>query len=166
MAARLFVSLSSFRALYTFCLCDYAKQCETVDRMRRTEDGTRSYNITPKTDILRQSIDLYTLCEGDDILSLIKDSHAFEYMDEDERMLDDEQLLQLCLSNRGSYFYSFCRHELEQKECTWHCKTCKTCQDWREWHCSGCNRCQYGVTIPCKKCRPEAYSARMDSDAY
>ncbi|XP_063427082.1 uncharacterized protein LOC134710629 [Mytilus trossulus] len=43
-------------------------------------------------------------------------------------------------------FYSFCRSEPEQCDCTWHCKVCKQCQDWRSWHCSNCNKCAYGIS--------------------
>ncbi|XP_071150871.1 uncharacterized protein [Mytilus edulis] len=43
-------------------------------------------------------------------------------------------------------FYSFCRSAPEQCDCTWHCKVCKQCQDWRSWHCSNCNKCAYGIS--------------------
>ncbi|EJK50099.1 hypothetical protein THAOC_30970 [Thalassiosira oceanica] len=56
-------------------------------------------------------------------------------------------------------FYSFCRGGLEEEKCTWHCRICKTCQDWRDWHCKGCNKCQYGASIPCENCNPEEFAS-------
>jgi len=50
------------------------------------------------------------------------------------------------------YWYSFCWDEVVQDSCTWHCKICGTCRDWREWHCKECNKCTYGVTLPCEYC--------------
>ena len=50
------------------------------------------------------------------------------------------------------YWYSFCWEEVVQDGCTWHCKVCGTCRDWREWHCPNCNRCTYGVTFSCQHC--------------
>ena len=67
----------------------------------------------------------------------------------------------LCIHIGGHFFWSECRQSLEEDVCTWHCKSCKRCKDWREWHCSGCNRCQYGENIPCKKCKPEQYEEYM-----
>ena len=46
--------------------------------------------------------------------------------------------------------------------CTWHCRKCKECTDWREWHCATCDKCQYGVSIPCEKCRPLDFAKRME----
>lgn len=51
-----------------------------------------------------------------------------------------------------SYYYSFCRKYWEQDSCTWHCKVCKECNDWREWHCKECKQCTYGISIPCEGC--------------
>ena len=59
------------------------------------------------------------------------------------------------------WFYSFCRKNLEQVSCTWHCRKCGECVDWREWHCKGCDKCQYGVSFPCQKCEPRSYRKRM-----
>jgi hypothetical protein len=50
------------------------------------------------------------------------------------------------------YWYSFCWDEVVQDSCSWHCKVCRTCRDWREWHCESCNRCTYGVSLPCENC--------------
>mmetsp|Transcript_2540 Transcript_2540/g.2937 ORF Transcript_2540/g.2937 Transcript_2540/m.2937 type:complete len:225 (+) Transcript_2540:97-771(+) len=59
-------------------------------------------------------------------------------------------------------FYSFCRDgSLESTDNTWHCKSCKQCQDWREWHCKGCNECQYGMSIPCQNCTPDMHRSRI-----
>ncbi|KAI0159780.1 hypothetical protein GGR57DRAFT_458667 [Xylariaceae sp. FL1272] len=41
----------------------------------------------------------------------------------------------------------------EQGDCTWHCLTCRECNDWREWHCKVCNKCTYGVSLPCRGCK-------------
>ncbi|KAF7537061.1 hypothetical protein G7054_g4027 [Neopestalotiopsis clavispora] len=38
------------------------------------------------------------------------------------------------------------RGEWEQEDCTWHCRGCGECADWREWHCSKCKKCHYGWT--------------------
>lgn len=50
------------------------------------------------------------------------------------------------------WFYSFCRSGWTESHCTWHCPTCKECNDWREWHCKQCDRCTYGISIPCENC--------------
>jgi hypothetical protein len=88
-----------------------------------------------------------------DIAANIRAHHNWEYFGDEldygdqqkPKDLDDEKLVKKCCGNGNtSYYYSFCRGGLEQDNCTWHCRTCKTCQDWREWHCKGCNKCQYG----------------------
>ena len=61
-------------------------------------------------------------------------------------------------------FWSFCRNEFEQRACTWHCRKCGICQDWREWHCSGCDKCSYGQTFPCQTCDPNLAEMRMNQD--
>ena len=53
------------------------------------------------------------------------------------------------------YWYSFCWEIVVQDNCTWHCKVCGQCQDWRVWHCENCNRCTYGITLPCEYCGDE-----------
>eukprot|EP01084_Bolivina_argentea_P127741 225894_1 len=50
----------------------------------------------------------------------------------------------------GEIFYSFCRENTDQENCTWHCDICKECQDWRVWHCETCNLCTYGQTLECE----------------
>lgn len=97
----------------------------------------------------------------------ILSSHQMGYLDEDTRKkaedMDICDLVRDALSNDGlelnyeNYYYSFCREELEQGSCTWHCRICGMCQDWREWHCKGCNKCKYGVSIPCDKCSRKKY---------
>jgi hypothetical protein len=52
----------------------------------------------------------------------------------------------------GMRYYSFCRGQWEQGDCTWHCRDCGECNDWREWHCGKCKKCTYGVSIPCQGC--------------
>lgn len=63
-------------------------------------------------------------------------------------------------------FYSFCRGDLEEEKCTWHCRVCKDCMDWRDWHCKGCKKCQYGASIPCEKCNPEEFAAWKSQTGY
>lgn len=77
--------------------------------------------------------------------------------------LNDMELFQEVLSLGNEHFWSFCRGCLEQSNCTWHCRKCKECMDWREWHCKKCNKCQYGVSFPCAKCQPGLYAMRMKS---
>ena len=55
-----------------------------------------------------------------------------------------------CPHDCGLLFYSFCRNDIEQDNCTWHCEICNDCQDWRVWHCEDCNKCTYGVSLPCE----------------
>ena len=50
------------------------------------------------------------------------------------------------------YWYSFCWEDVVQDSCTWHCKECRTCRDWRMWHCENCNKCTYGISFPCEHC--------------
>jgi hypothetical protein len=57
-----------------------------------------------------------------------------------------------CPRCNETYFYSFCLKEVAQDNCTWHCKKCGTCRDWREWHCETCDDCSYGVSLPCEGC--------------
>lgn len=57
-----------------------------------------------------------------------------------------------CQTCNTAYWYSFCWEAVVQDDCTWHCRICGTCRDWREWHCPRCNRCTYGVTLPCEHC--------------
>ncbi len=58
-----------------------------------------------------------------------------------------------CIGCNGEeYSYSFCFEAAVQESCTWHCRVCRQCRDWREWHCDTCNRCVYGVSMPCDRC--------------
>lgn len=50
------------------------------------------------------------------------------------------------------WYYSFCNGRWEEGVCTWHCRICKVCNDWKEWHCDECNKCTYGVSLPCARC--------------
>lgn len=62
------------------------------------------------------------------------------------------------VDERSMWYYSFCRGSrgnqgmLVQDSCTWHCRDCGECNDWREWHCGKCKECTYGVSIPCQGC--------------
>lgn len=74
----------------------------------------------------------------------------------------DAALVKATLGGKGfEAYWSFCRADLEQSMCTWHCRKCRKCMDWREWHCKTCNKCQYGVSIPCSKCQPDRFRKRM-----
>ena len=102
----------------------------------------------------------------------IRTSHLIEYLDDEYKkelqQMDDPTVVRDALSLDGlesgeGYFFSFCREELEQSNCTWHCRKCQQCNDWREWHCKGCNKCQYGMSIPCETCSPKQYARRMEN---
>ncbi len=41
------------------------------------------------------------------------------------------------------YYYSFCRDDVADDNCKWHCIKCKKCFNWREWHCGECDKCMY-----------------------
>lgn len=99
----------------------------------------------------------------DEIANHSRNSDCYGYLEEETKQLDDRALAKAMLTQKERYYYSFCFSSLQQTDCTWHCKRCGDCVDWREWHCKGCDKCQYGVTIPCSKCTPEAYAARMDN---
>jgi len=65
-----------------------------------------------------------------------------------------EQLLSKieCQTCGEKYWYSFCWATVVQDSCSWHCKICGQCQDWRVWHCENCHRCTYGLSLPCEHC--------------
>jgi hypothetical protein len=64
--------------------------------------------------------------------------------EKDEKLGHTQELFRLLLSFSGStYYYSFCRNDVVEDDCGWHCITCKKCMDWREWHCARCNKCMY-----------------------
>lgn len=103
------------------------------------------------------------------IANEIRTSHQVGYLDDEDKSniqnMDNSSLVTQALSVGGfqnmDLYYSFCRQDLEQDTCTWHCRICKECKDWRDWHCKGCNRCQYGASIPCHKCNEREYRNRM-----
>mmetsp|Transcript_9860 Transcript_9860/g.12429 ORF Transcript_9860/g.12429 Transcript_9860/m.12429 type:complete len:224 (-) Transcript_9860:718-1389(-) len=120
--------------------------------------------------------------EGNTVSELakrIRSSHQIKYLEEPvQKAIDDEDDMELvthALSTEdirrdgsnddkesGYYtdlFYSFCREAVEQSTCTWHCRVCKGCKDWRDWHCKGCNTCKYGSSIPCDKCNAKEYAS-------
>eukprot|EP00802_Teleaulax_amphioxeia_P017438 Tamp_17594.p1 GENE.Tamp_17594~~Tamp_17594.p1 ORF type:complete len:455 (+),score=86.08 Tamp_17594:39-1367(+) len=94
----------------------------------------------------------------------IRGSHLIEYtagFAEHLTALGDARVVKAALSfgelsatkdGGETYFYSFCRRGLEQGSCTWHCRVCRGCADWREWHCRGCKKCSYGISLPCGRC--------------
>ncbi|KAL7525259.1 hypothetical protein ACHAWF_001277, partial [Thalassiosira exigua] len=114
----------------------------------------------------------------------IRRSHQIGYLEGQEQTAikkeDDKELVKRALStdklqkvdqsgNSVYYtnmFYSFCRGDLEEGHCTWHCRACRECKDWRAWHCKGCKKCQYGDSIPCDKCNPEEYASWKSQSGY
>ena len=103
-----------------------------------------------------------------DLANRIRSSHQMDdNLDGPERTrirsMNDTDLVKQALSTGGidghELYYSFCRKEVEQTMCTWHCRICKECKDWRDWHCKGCNKCQYGASIPCEKCSPREFAS-------
>jgi len=88
--------------------------------------------------------------------------HEFELHD-----LDDRKLAAFCVGDSSicngcwDAYWSWCDNMLMQNSCTWHCRKCRSCQDWREWHCKTCNQCVYGVSFPCQTCRPLDFAKRM-----
>jgi len=106
------------------------------------------------------------------IAGLVRSSHHMGYLEDDDRKkvsdMSDKDLVRDALSDDGleighyHYYYSFCWNGLEQGECTWHCRICGDCKDWRDWHCKGCNTCRYGVSIPCSECNPKQYKKYLD----
>eukprot|EP00040_Diaphanoeca_grandis_P012598 m.63823 g.63823 ORF g.63823 m.63823 type:complete len:205 (-) comp23344_c0_seq1:218-832(-) len=92
---------------------------------------------------------------------------AFDNPDSGSQRQRDAALVKAALSFYGSIgsdsdYWSFCRDQFEQGSCTWHCRKCEKCVDWREWHCKTCNKCQEGVSIPCEQCEPELYMKRLE----
>lgn len=96
--------------------------------------------------------------------------------EEDQTAFEEEEDMEVvtrALSDKGlqrgdvyytDLYYSFCgaREGLEQSTCSWHCRLCGECEDWRVWHCKGCNTCKYGAsTSPCDKCNPEEYASMV-----
>ena len=54
--------------------------------------------------------------------------------------------------SHSQFWYSFCRGDWVQDDCTWHYRICDKYNDWREWHCGTCKKCTYGISIPCQGC--------------
>lgn len=92
--------------------------------------------------------------------------HVKEEDQEEFEEEEDMEIVTRALSDKGLHhmYYSFCgaREGLEQSTCSWHCRLCGECEDWRVWHCKGCNTCKYGAsTSPCDKCNPEEYASMV-----
>lgn len=107
-----------------------------------------------------------------ELAECIRDSDQVGYLDEENKNSikseDDMELVMralstTCIKKEDDYysdlFFSFCNGDVEQGICTWHCRVCQGCKDWRDWHCKGCKECQYGSSIPCDKCNPEEYAS-------
>jgi hypothetical protein len=111
------------------------------------------------------------LQSAEDFASDIRNTELYGLLAENDPelvALDDRSLSAFCVgdekSAKGIYadlYWSWCRDDAAQGTCTWHCRKCGCCQDWREWHCKRCNKCVYGVSIPCESCRPLDYAKRM-----
>jgi hypothetical protein len=93
-----------------------------------------------------------------------KEGDVAPYMDVPKDSTDAELVKCMLAINFDGWFWSFCFNGLQQATCTWHCRHCRQCVDWREWHCKGCGKCQYGVSIPCQTCQPTLYKMRMKAD--
>ena len=111
----------------------------------------RDVNYIPKGEVFHE--------DGfDDRLRAWKDRWVAGFQNEVEKTAHVRALFKYGLGTADdgdgyrSFFYSFCRGGWEQDSCTWHCRTCGECKDWREWHCGRCNECAYGVSIPCDGC--------------
>ena len=98
----------------------------------------------------------------------IRSDGNYLFLSEEAQGYSDYELLKRCVSLDGcdEYFYSMCRGNLEQSACTWHCKRCGQCRDWRTWHCKQCDVCNYGQSFPCPKCQPELHVHRMKREVF
>jgi len=81
------------------------------------------------------------VCEDDEDVE--EWTEKWKTIGEDEKLAHIQTFFRMFLSNDvTTYYYSFCRKDLEQENCTWHCIKCQTCNDWREWHCEECDKCK------------------------
>ncbi|CAF3717969.1 unnamed protein product [Rotaria sp. Silwood1] len=96
-------------------------------------------------------------CEFDDDLG--EWAKEWKQISNDKKLNHMQKFFRMLLSNvQSSYYYSFCREDFEQDNCTWHCVKCQECVDWREWHCG---ECTYGLTIPCSGCGGRSEMSNM-----
>lgn len=114
-----------------------------------------------------------TLRKTDDDLEipfLIRSARADSTFGSDFEGKTDEEVAKMLLCVESDVFspvfYSFCRKGFEEDHCTWHCRHCKRCRDWREWHCQGCNKCSYGVTFPCSTCDPDLQAIAAEVNGF
>ncbi len=108
-----------------------------------------------------------TLADDDEFNEWLEE---WKEIEPDEKLAHTQELFRMVLSdNVSTYYYSFCNDNIAEEDSDWHCRTCKTCHDWRVWHCQDCHQCMYlrlygyindmnsvigtyGVTSPCERC--------------
>lgn len=108
-----------------------------------------------------------TLADDDEFNEWLEE---WKEIEPDEKLAHTQELFRMVLSDKVStYYYSFCNDNIAEEDSDWHCRTCKTCHDWRVWHCQDCHQCMYlrsyedinymnfilgtyGVTLPCERC--------------
>jgi hypothetical protein len=65
-------------------------------------------------------------------------------LDKDNKLAHIQIFFQMLLSDHSiTFYYSFCRRDVVDEDCGWHCIKCQKCKDWREWHCQKCDRCKH-----------------------
>ncbi len=69
----------------------------------------------------------------------------WDRIEPNEKLDHTQKFFQMLLSDDADmyYYYSFCRDDLLDDNCYWHCIKCKKCLGWREWHCGECDKCMY-----------------------
>jgi len=86
-------------------------------------------------------------CEFDNDLG--EWAKEWKQISNDKKFNHMQKLFRMLLSNdQCSYYYSFCREDFEQDNCTWHCVKCQECVDWREWHCGECKNVRISIILP------------------
>ena len=81
--------------------------------------------------------------DGDE--SLDEWTSEWNDIEEKEKLNQTKKFLRMFLSNdsKRRYYFSFCRNDIFEEMCHWHCIRCQQCLDWREWHCGECDKCMY-----------------------
>jgi rubrerythrin len=69
-------------------------------------------------------------------------TQQWKTIDKDQKLTHIQTFFRMLLSDDSiTFYYSFCRDDLIEEDCGWHCQKCQTCRDWREWHCPQCDKC-------------------------
>jgi hypothetical protein len=133
--------------------CACLKNSEPCD-----ETCACSHCRNPLNDVDVEALSICAIRNIDQYKALSEEELAQEYeLPCGCEMVPLKQLLRsyACQECGGTYWFSFCWHDIAEDSCTWHCEVCGQCRDWREWHCERCNKCTYGVTFPCEHCGAE-----------